>query len=443
MTATMTSALPLTVGTCGEVGDPFLFKRVRSWWTLLALLMLTDENTLFSVATGPGKSFFKLRQYYDVSTPLLLLSSVMLWGIVAGLVVNRLGPTLRLMLRQKATLLIALLAFLSIAWSQDPNLTFRKSIWLFLTCVFAWLFASSYSPIDQIRLLLAAGIIIGMSSVAMALFLPKYGLDVYGQWKGVLGQKNQLAHAILFLFSGLPFCEITSGRRSRALILQAILAGGLIVLSQSMGSMILAVLLIVVRVSGPLFKSKRREQLPFITFVVVCGIFAAVFGREIIYGLVGRDSTLTGRTHEWAVLFPYTFRHFWLGYGYQGFWSGTGDSLYAMKMIGAAMRGSDSGYIDTMLQLGLAGMTLWLICLLVSLRDFMRVFRREAVPLTTYWYAGIILATIVGSYTDGFFPVSGGIAPFIFVLACAGLGDLADRGPTNGGSGKGRLRPCK
>jgi exopolysaccharide production protein ExoQ len=386
---------------------------------LLAVLLLADQNSIFTIASGPGKSLAVVKQYYDVSTVLLLVLTVMLWGIVAGLMVNWLGPTARIMLRQKAVLSFSILAFLSMLWSQDPQLTFRKAMWLFLACAFAWLFASYYRPADQMRILLVAGIILAIASYAMAILLPKYGLDWGGEWKGVLAQKNQLGHVVLFLFSAFVFRPIPGNQRLRTVAL-AILPLGLIILSQSRGSLILAMLLIGVRFYGPLVKNSRREQLPFILFATFCVLLGFVFGQEIIFSLLGRDTTLTGRTHEWAVLSFYALRHPWLGYGYGAFWTGTGDSLYAMKQVGGAMRGADSGYLDTMLQLGLAGMILWPIVMLAAIKDFVKLFRRSFVSLAAYWYAGIVLITLVGSLTDGYFP-GAGIAAFMFVAACAGL----------------------
>lgn len=426
MSATLASSIAAaSAQTYAEHGDPSLFHRARTWWLLLALLLLADEGSIFTVASSQGKSLITLRQYYATSTTLLLLSTVMLWGIVAGLMVNRIGPTLRLMLNQKAVLAFAILAFLSLLWSQDPQLTFRRAMWLFLASAFAWFFASHYPPADQMRLLLAAGVILALSSFAIAILLPKYGLDSGGEWKGVFGQKNELGHAMLFLFSGLAFRPVSIGHRLRTAALQAILPLGLIFLSQSRGSLVLAILLVAVRLYGPFIRNSRREQLPFLLFATTCVVLGVVVGREIIFSLLGRDSTLTGRTHEWAVLSFFANRHLWLGYGYAAFWTGTGDSLNAMKLVGGAMRGSDNGYLDTMLQFGLLGIVLWLIVTLVAMKDFARLFRRDLVPLTAYWYAGLILATFVGSVTEGLFPMPTGIATFVFVVACAGLRNLS------------------
>jgi hypothetical protein len=58
-------------------------------------------------------------------------------------------------------------------------------------------------------------------------------------------------------------------------------------------------------------------------------------------------------------------------------------------------------------------------------RDFAKLFRRASVPLIAYWYGGLILATFVGSFTEGLFLMPVGITTFIFVVACAGLRSLA------------------
>jgi len=366
-----------------------------------------------------------LRQFFEPSTSTLLFLTVLLWTICAGLIVKRIGPTLRLMLNQKAVLAFAFLAFLSTLWSQDPQLTFRKAVLFFLLLSFASFFAASYTPSDQMRLLLVAGVILALASTVWAVLLPQYGLDSGGEWKGVLGQKNQLGHAVLFLFSGLAFRPMLNGHRLRKLAIQAILPIGLILMSQSRGSLILALLLVALRLYGPFLRNRRRDQLPFVLYATSLGILAIVLGWNIVLLLLGRDSTLTGRTQEWSVIAFYALRHLWLGYGYRAFWIGTGDSLHVVAQIRGAIHGSDSGYLDIMLQFGLAGIVLWLIVMLVTVRDFGRLFRRRFVPLAAYWYAGIILATFVGSFTDGFFPGPGGITTFIFVVACAGLRTLS------------------
>jgi len=272
------------------------------------------------------------------------------------------------------------------------------------------------------RVLLAAGFILALSSTAMAILLPKYGLDSGGEWKGVFAQKNELGFAMFFLFSGLVFRP--SGYGLRRIALLAILPFGLIVMSQSKESLVLAILLVVVRLYAPFVKNSRKDQLPFILFATIFAVLGVVFGREIILSLLGRDSTLTGRTQEWAILFPYALKHFLARLWLQGFWTGTGDSLRAITKLRAAIRGADSGYLDTMLQFGIAGIILWLVVMLATVKDFLRLFRMPAVSRIVYWYASLILATFVGSFVGTIFLFPTTLGSFAFVFACAGLRNL-------------------
>jgi O-antigen ligase len=340
---------------------------------------------------------------------------------------TQIGPTLRLMLRQKAVLVFAALAFLSTLWSQVPTLTLRKAALLFLTMAFAWFFAKYYSPADQMRLTLALGIIMALASIAWVVLLPNYGLSGNGEWKGVFGQKNFLGSTMLFLFASLPFCRLSNGRRLLMVALQAMVPVGLILLSRSITSLILVVVVIAVRIFGPLLTRMRREAAPLALYSSVLGIAIIPTALAALLPLLGRDSTLTGRTHSWVVILPFALKHLWLGYGYQGFWIGSsGDSGSVDSILGAGQNVADSGYLDVMLQFGLVGVGLLLALLIVCARDFIKLLRRPSVPLVAYWYASLILAAFVGSVTEGMFWMPIRIVPFMFVLACAGLRNLGN-----------------
>jgi O-antigen ligase len=198
--------------------------------------------------------------------------------------------------------------------------------------------------------------------------------------------------------------------------------------------LILCFVLIAVRVVGPLLLRARKEQLPFVFFSVFFGILITIFmatvGWNTALSALGRDTTLTGRTGHWIVLATFVRRHLWLGYGYQAFWTTHGDATSIFEKVGVAMTGSDSGYIDILLQFGLLGMGMFITVLLVSARSFLKIVRSPTVPLLAFWYGCLILAIYVGSITEGLFPNPGGPTTFVFVTACAGLGRLREQGRT-------------
>jgi exopolysaccharide production protein ExoQ len=429
--STITQPIPASSSavTYVESEDPHLFQRARTWWMLLALFLVAQGNGLFTRQDDTYWSLKGLNQDFE-SSPILQLLTAVTWVICAVLMFKRLASSVRLMSHHKALLAYVTLAFLSTLWSEEPSLTFRRAMLLCLAFLFAWFFADYYSPADQRRILIAAGVVVALASIAMAVLLPQYGISSGGEWKGVFGQKNRLGLSIFFLFSGLPFRKISGSRELLKLVLQSLLPLGLIVLSQSKTSLIMVVVLIVVRLLGPFIARARRDQLPFIlyatAFAVIVTPLITIAARDIILPLLGRDSTLTGRTEHWGLLLSYAYQHFWLGYGYQAFWTGTGDSLAVIKQVGATMKGADSGYLDTMLQFGAAGMALLLVIFLVAVRDFLRLFRTRSVPLAGYWYASLIIATFVGSVTEILFLVPNGVITFVFVVGCAGLRTLSN-----------------
>jgi O-antigen ligase len=275
-------------------------------------------------------------------------------------------------------------------------------------------------------IVLATGVVVGLASAAMAILLPQYGIAWGGEWKGVFSQKNHMGIGIFFLFAGLPFCRINSRRRVVILSLQAMLPLGLIFLSKSRTSWFLTLLLAAFRVLAPLFTRSRREKLPFLLYGLTFGLALAAISLGVLLSSLGRDLTFSGRTREWAIIAPFTLRHFWTGYGYQAFWIGNvGDSGAVEHMIGG-QNVADNGYIDAMLQLGFLGTAVFATLLIACARDFRNLLRRSSIPLVAYWYAALILMTLAGSFTESLlWGPSAQFNWFMFVLGCAGLRTLS------------------
>ncbi len=417
-------------------GDPSLFSRARTWVTIIGLFLMAQGNGLFTKQDKTYWSLKDLNQVYDSKPNLLWLTSL-LWVICLSLMVTSIVPTLRVMVKQKAILAIGLLAVISTLWSVEPSLTARRGTLLLLLFAFGWFFSTYYTPADQSRVLLAAGVVVALACIAMVVVFPEYGIATTGEWKGIFGQKNRMGLGLFYLFSSLPFRPLPNVRRVFVLLLQAAVPIALILLSQSKTSLILTTILVAVRFIAPWIASRRRDQLPFAIFSVIFGAIVALTlaltAQSIILPLLGRDASLTGRTDHWAILLGYAFRHFWLGYGYEAFWTGTGDSLAIISRVGGAMKGADSGFVDAMLMLGIGGIILYVVVAIACARTILAVYRKGSIPMMAYWYAGVIIATLIGSFTENLAMSPTGVSSFVFALACAGLGNLKDEDyPTQG-----------
>lgn len=424
MTATLAQSVDVRAS---QMTDTPLFRRARTWWLILALLLIAGQNSLFTKAVTQSKELVNLRQTYDTSSPVLRALTLLLYVIFVGVLMGHWRSTLRALLRQRTFLLFLLLAAGSVLWSQDPVTTLKQLPRLLVMIFLGWFIGIYYTAQEQIRITLVTGLIVVVSSAFLAVALPGYGLDTGGEWKGIMGTKNQLGHAILFLFSGLLF---RTDRRHRIFWTCAgLLALVVFVMTRSAESLMLGILMVAIRLYGPLIKRTRREKLPFILFTIASGMLAVIVGRVAVLDLFGKDTTLTGRTVEWAAIMPFAMQHFWLGYGYRAFWTGYGDSLQVMKIVGGSMHGADSGYIDLLLQFGIVGMILAVTIMLGAALKFVRFFAAGPIPLLAYWYFGLVCISFIGNFADAYFPLTGGAPEIVLIMACAGLQEPSSVGP--------------
>jgi len=88
--------------------------------------------------------------------------------------------------------------------------------------------------------------------------------------------------------------------------------------------------------------------------------FSGKIPIKTLPGLFNRTETLTGRTEIWKSLVPYAKKNILLGYGYGGFWTTSLRNLIASH--------AHNGYLDTILDLGLIGLIIFIIYILNILK---------------------------------------------------------------------------
>ena len=78
---------------------------------------------------------------------------------------------------------------------------------------------------------------------------------------------------------------------------------------------------------------------------------------KAVWGLLGRDASLTGRAPLWRQVLRAVAERPLLGHGYAGFWSDDSPQVqYLWLLAGWRAPDSHNGYLDTALQLGAAGL---------------------------------------------------------------------------------------
>jgi len=434
MSATMSPVSVWPVSQYAEEGDPVLFKRSRTWWTIIVLCFFSGGITWFAKQDNTYYHRTVTERYSH--SPVYLLATVVTWAITGTLMARHMAPTMRALSKQKPLIAVAVYAMVSSVWSYEPSRSFRQGIMLLACFAFGAFLATYYSRTDQRRIILAAGTIMAVASLTWVLLLPSYGIasagEVIGEWKGVYPQKNILGVEMVAFFSVLPFRRILNRRQLRTIFLQALIPLLLVFKSHSREALIIAALYLFIRVCGPFVASSRKGRLPLIIYLGVLVPLGIVSAWNTVLSLIpGASISWSGRLQEWGAVVPFIVEHVWIGYGYQAFWTGQGDSLKVINATHAALIGSDSGYTDNMLSFGLLGMFIISIVFLASIRDFVKLLRHPSIPIMGYWYIGFIINTLAQSLVGNAFPLAG-LYTILFALACCGLTGL--RSDNNGHS---------
>lgn len=245
---------------------------------------------------------------------------------------------------------------LSVFWSYEPALSFKRFVALLGVVFFAGFAVYNFS---LERLALIIGCTVGFLSfigLIFAVISPElvFYLDGAraGAFRGVFGEKNAAAriNVVAFLLL-LPAME----RRNR----WALLAGGFallaIVLARSASGLVLVCAGIAsywyFRTLVHLRLHHSRSVLVTSTLIYL-GICLALYANyHLALDLLGRDSSLTDRTHIWALLTPSIQEELVRGYGFGAFWASPAADYFLRRWgyIGNA----HSGYLETLLNGGL------------------------------------------------------------------------------------------
>ena len=120
-----------------------------------------------------------------------------------------------------------------------------------------------------------------------------------------------------------------------------------------------------------------RQRLVIFAFGLAgaCAVAGVVFvNLDAILGMLGRDTTLTGRTAVWSYVLQMSAERPLIGYGYAAFFEAEPIARYVMDSFDWAIPTAHNGYLEALLGLGWIGLVLLLV-----------FFVTMAYRLTRYW----------------------------------------------------------
>jgi O-antigen ligase len=267
--------------------------------------------------------------------------------------------------------LLVALTLISTLWSHDPGTSVRNSVALAGTTLFGGYLATRYSWKEQLQMLAWALSIMAVLSLLYILVGPSgvTATDPEGGLgtSGVFGHKQALGKSMV-LAAMVFFILAASSRRHRWLSwVGFFVALVLVLISQSKGALVLLLSFVPL---WPLYKALRwryTAAVPFLIAAVLLGSGAVILllvNAESVLAALGKNTTLTGRTVVWSAVLDMIGERPWLGYGYGAFWRGSeGPSALISLITGGDFSNAHNAILSVWLDLGLLGVSVFLLCL--------------------------------------------------------------------------------
>jgi O-antigen ligase len=289
--------------------------------------------------------------------------------------------------------LFCVLSALSIIWSVNRLMTVEHLLVLLLVNVLAAFLAVRYSLQKSADTLFAFFGIVVVASIALVIAFPNaaiMGEPHAGSWRGVFWHKNftgslmALANAI-FLFNLLG----SSRKETSKIVVNALLyIGSLVYVVKSLSAAGVATWLIL---NGLLiclffwnkFRAKLQRRHYFILLgIVLLLVLVCALNTNLIFKLLNRESSLTGRMPLWTYLINSTVsQRPAAGYGLGGIWSlpQFRQQVTLSQGWGFEINNAHNGFMDMLLDLGILGVLLVLsIYILAFIRTWKYFYRQRS-----------------------------------------------------------------
>jgi len=331
-------------------------------------------------------------------------------------------------------LLFIVYCLISVAWADYPFVSFKRWIKAIGDPLIVLVLLTERNPAGaMVAVLRRCAFFLIPMSVVFIKYYPELG-HTYDSWTGVASytgvttNKNLLGY-LLFVFGLLFVCTWTERQRIQdqshrrvetgicALLL--FLIAYLFYLANSQTAFV------AFAVSAMIAMAVRRATIRrHIGAIAVCLIAATwvVMATNLsgfVLAALGRDATLTGRTDLWEAVLPMAV-HPLFGAGFESFWLGPRlASLWAQFAFRPTQ--AHNGYIEMYLNLGIVGLTLFMIFLVASFGSVRRALHEAyAAPdtvdvnriIVARFGVGYVIAMVAYNVTEATFKPSN----FLFIL---------------------------
>lgn len=265
---------------------------------------------------------------------------------------------------------------ISVFWSDYSFVSFKRYFQLFTVCLVITAAFINCKRMSLIKIMVVV-ILLYIIVTFVSVILIKGAIDPdFGTWRGLTPQKNNFGQVgvVLFLFS-LYFLKILDNKSYKNISL-LILISSIIFIIMSFSSTSFIAFFVSLSLMSIYYFDKMFHHLGInrllSTTLLISLIFILIilinYSSEIFSyfpDLFGKDLTFTGRTLLWADQFTEVQKHFFIGCGFDGFWVMDSERIRIFsEYFGWIAINGQNGYLDLLNEIGLVGLTLFILLII-------------------------------------------------------------------------------
>jgi len=232
-----------------------------------------------------------------------------------------------------------------------------------------------------------------------------------GAWRGLWAEKNAFGGNMGLGVVVLAAAALLNPPRARLWAGMAALLLGLVLMSTSKTALV-SLMLGLGALGLTAFAQLGPAAGVVAVWIAVMGLGLAtgvlLFAADAVFGLLGKDPTLTGRTKIWAAVMRQIAERPWTGYGYGAVWTETGNwgpLAWIVKDAGFRPQHAHNTWIEQWLGQGVVGLAAFAMTYMQTLTlAVLAVFRSRgallAVPLLVVYTLMTLTESVGLVYND-------------------------------------------
>ena len=295
-------------------------------------------------------------------------------------------------------------AALSLLWSDNPGTSFSAIAEYLLASIAGIALANALTRAQMIRVFALGTKFFVVLSIATFLVAPHFATEAAASnapgFRGPFGNKNAFGFLMASGLLALLF-ERPVTRRHKAWIA---ITAALLVASEGGTSWVSLLAVLAILAWLHLWRERKQggSRLVFASGTVLLlggAILITATDFPFLTHLIGKGSSLTGRTRIWDAVISAIGTRPIEGFGFGGMWlAGTGETARIWAVLGFQAYEAHDIWLDLLLQVGIVGLVLMSVALAFALaRSFGGMLRGELEPS---WVAATLLFFMIGGIAE-------------------------------------------